>query len=173
MSTFDVILRGGTVVDGAGSGPVIQDVAITGDTITATGELSASTAPTVIDAAGMHVAPGFIDAHGHSDYTLLADGRAFSQVSQGVTTEVIGNCGHGCAPRVGDAAAYTGNIYGYTGSPELTWNTFGEYLERLQAASPAINNISHKLHPSGPKRPQRLFSTVQPHLRIYHSMMRP
>ncbi len=124
-----------------GSEPVIADVGVTGETISAIGDLSGSIAPTVIDTAGMHIAPGFIDAHGHSDYTLLADGRAFSQVSQGVTTEVIGNCGHGCAPRVGDAAEFTGNIYGYTGAPELAWATFGEYLERLQAVNPAINIV--------------------------------
>ena len=141
MSSFDVILRGGTVVDGTGSEPAKSDVGITGDTIAAVGDLSGATAPTSIEAAGMHVAPGFIDAHGHSDYTLLADGRAFSQVSQGVTTEVIGNCGHGCGPLVGDAAEFTGNIYGYTGNPELTWTTFGEYLERLEAANPAINTV--------------------------------
>jgi N-acyl-D-amino-acid deacylase len=141
VSAFDVILQGGTIVDGTGSKPVKVDVGVIGDTITALGDLSDSSAPAVIDAAGMHIAPGFIDAHGHSDYTLLADGRAFSQVSQGVTTEVIGNCGHGCAPLVGDAAEFTGNIYGYTGDPELTWNTFGEYLERLQAAHPAINTV--------------------------------
>ena len=120
---------------------MIADVGVTGDTISAIGDLSGSIAPTVIDAAGLFIAPGFVDAHGHSDYTLLADGRAFSQVSQGVTTEVIGNCGHGCAPRVGDAAEFTGNIYGYTGTPELAWATFGEYLERLQAANPAINIV--------------------------------
>lgn len=141
MSTFDVILRGGTVVDGTGSAPVKRDIGITGDTITAVGGLAGSSAPVVIDATGMHIAPGFIDAHGHSDYTLLADGRAFSQVSQGVTTEVIGNCGHGCAPLVGDTTAFVGNIYGYTGNPELNWRTFGEYLERLQAANPAINTV--------------------------------
>ena len=141
MTTFETIIRGGTVVDGTASEPIVTDVGISGDTIAAMGDLSSSSAPTVIDASGMHVSPGFIDAHGHSDYTLLADGRAFSQVSQGVTTEVIGNCGHGCAPVVGDPESFTGNIYGYTGDPKLSWHTFGEYLERLQAAGPAINAV--------------------------------
>jgi N-acyl-D-amino-acid deacylase len=141
VTTFETIIRGGTVVDGTASEPVITDVGINGDSIAALGDLSSSNARTEIDANGLHVSPGFIDAHGHSDYTLLADGRAFSQVSQGVTTEVIGNCGHGCAPIVGDPEGFTGNIYGYTGNPELSWYTFGEYLDRLQAAGPAINAV--------------------------------
>ena len=141
MTTFETIIRGGTVVDGTASEPGLTDIGIKGDTIVALGDLTSSDARTEIDATGMHVSPGFIDAHGHSDYTLLADGRAYSQVSQGVTTEVIGNCGHGCAPIVGDPESFTGNIYGYTGDPELSWHTFGEYLERLQAAGPAINTV--------------------------------
>ncbi|MDA1280818.1 MAG: amidohydrolase family protein [Chloroflexi bacterium] len=141
MTAFDVIIRGGTVVDGTGNTPRLADIGVNGDTITVVGDLSGSTSSVVIEASGMHVAPGFIDAHGHSDYTLLADGRAFSQVSQGVTTEVIGNCGHGCGPLVGDASSFTGNIYGYTGDPVLSRQSFEEYLERLEKANPAINTI--------------------------------
>ena len=129
------------MVDGTGSVPVRADVGIDGDRIAVVDDLSGAVARTEIDADGWHVAPGLIDAHGHSDYTLLADGRAYSQVSQGVTTEVIGNCGHGCAPIVGDVSSFTGNIYGYTGAPPVTAGTFSDYLDRLQFANPAINTV--------------------------------
>src|SRR5262249_37871386 len=84
------------------------------------------------------VAPGFIDVHSHSDATLLLDPRARSALAQGVTTEVVGNCGHGCAP-MGERSLYAGNIYGYTPDLPLDWTTQAGYLARLEAARPAIN----------------------------------
>ena len=96
---------------------------------------------TEIDAAGQYVAPGFIDIHSHSDYTLLIDPRAVSAIRQGVTLEVIGNCGFGCGP-IRDPALAKGSIYGFDGSIPLSWNSLGEYLERLETAEPAVNVIT-------------------------------
>jgi len=98
---MDMVLQGGTIFDGEGQDGFIGDVAIEGEKIAAieeSGKFDVSKAEQVIDVSGLIVAPGFIDMHTHSDFTLIADGRAESQVHQGVTTEVIGQCGVSCAP---------------------------------------------------------------------------
>jgi N-acyl-D-aspartate/D-glutamate deacylase len=136
----DLLIRGGTVVDGTGDPGHVADVGIAGGRIAAIGDLSAIPALDMLDAADLVVAPGFIDIHSHSDFTLLADPRAQSSIAQGVTTEVIGNCGHGCAPIV-DPHAVTGNIYGYLSEYPLDWRTTAAYLERLDAATPAVNIV--------------------------------
>src|SRR3712207_5861764 len=109
---LDLVLRNGTVYDGTGRPPVRTDVAIRGDRIAAVGPVTDAAAEE-IDVAGLAVAPGFIDIHSHSDYTLLVDPRAVSAVAQGVTLEVVGNCGHGCFP-VGDPELARRAIYGYS-----------------------------------------------------------
>jgi N-acyl-D-amino-acid deacylase len=86
---FDVMIRNGRVIDGTGAAAIHADIAIKGDRITAIGKI-AQQAKSTIDASGLIVAPGFIDMHSHSDWTLLEDGAAQSKIRQGVTTEVIG-----------------------------------------------------------------------------------
>ena len=98
---YDLILNGGDVFDGSSKDSFVGDVAIKDGMIVAVepvGELNLGAAERVIDVQGLVVSPGFIDMHTHSDFTLIADGRAESQVHQGVTTEVIGQCGASCAP---------------------------------------------------------------------------
>src|SRR5262245_48849466 len=88
---YDVIIRGGRVVDGTGNPWFAADVAIKGGRIAAiSNRLTTATAARVIDAAGLAVAPGFIDLHTHSDTSLLADANAQSKVRQGVTVDVLG-----------------------------------------------------------------------------------
>ena len=99
-----------------------------------------------IDAAGKVVAPGFIDIHSHSDFTLLVDPRAASAVHQGVTLEVVGNCGFGCFPLL-DKELAPKAIYGHSPEVPLTWTTAAGYFERLEEAAPAINVLS--LVPNG------------------------
>src|SRR2546425_10303996 len=108
---LDLLIRGGLLVDGTGAPPLSADLGVIGDRIEAIGHLEAALAATVLDVRGYIVAPGFIDIHSHSDFSLLADPRAVSSVSQGVTTEVVGNCGHGCA-LVSDPAAAKTYVYG-------------------------------------------------------------
>jgi N-acyl-D-amino-acid deacylase len=94
----DLKIVGGLVVDGTGAPAARADVGIAGDTIIALGDLAREPAGRTIDASGLVVAPGFIDVHTHSDWRLWANRRAESKIRQGVTTEVVGNCGFSPAP---------------------------------------------------------------------------
>jgi len=144
---MDLVIRGGTILDGTGAPPRVADVAVKDGRIAAIGNLRANGAE--IDATGLTVAPGFIDIHSHSDYTLLVDPRAVSAIAQGVTLEVIGNCGFGCAP-IADPRMAAPNIYGFDNQVPLAWHGVGEYLDRLAAARPAVNVV--KLVPNGQLR---------------------
>src|SRR5262245_58873903 len=95
---FDIKIAGGMVVDGTGAPAGRADVGIDGDIIAAIGDLSRERAGRAIDATGLTVAPGFIDMHSHSDWRLWGNRRAESKIRQGVTTEVVGNCGFSPAP---------------------------------------------------------------------------
>ena len=83
---FDLLLRGGRLIDGSGAPRRRAAVGIVGERMAAVGDLARAEAGDVIDASGLVVAPGFVDVHTHSDFTLLVDGRADSAVCQGVTT---------------------------------------------------------------------------------------
>lgn len=146
--SVDLIIRGGRIHDGSGAAAYDGDVAIRDGSIVALGPVEAPTAR-VLDAGGLVVAPGFIDIHSHSDYTLLVDPRAVSALKQGVTLEVIGNCGFGCGP-LGDVKLAASAIYGFDGSVPLAWNTVGGYLARLEKAKPAVNVLT--LVPNGQLR---------------------
>src|SRR6516162_5279141 len=90
---FDLLIRGGRIVDGAGNPSFVGDLGIRMGRIVAMGRLSGRTSARSIDAAGLTVAPGFIDIHNHSDNTLLEDGNAQSMVRQGVTSMIFGEGG--------------------------------------------------------------------------------
>ena len=141
---FDLLIRGGAVADGTGREPTPADIGIVGDRIAAIGDLAGSQGEE-LDATGLLVAPGFIDIHSHSDYTLLADPRAVSAIYQGVTTEVVGNCGHGCFP-IRDRDLALKAIYGYSDSVPLDWNSASGYFSRLEQAEPALNVVSMVPH---------------------------
>jgi N-acyl-D-amino-acid deacylase len=142
-----IAIRNGTVYDGTGAEGRAADVLIEDGRIAAVGPVDAEAHE--LDAAGLAVAPGFIDIHSHSDYTLLVDPRAVSAIHQGVTTEVIGNCGFGCFP-IRAATTARRAIYGYSDDVPLTWSSAGEYFETLAAAKPAVNVVS--LVPNGQLR---------------------
>ncbi len=97
-NSFDTILENGTVYDGTGRPGLVADVGIVDDRIKHIGNLEDADSVQRINVQGLAVSPGFIDLHTHSDFTLVVDGSAESQVHQGVTTEVIGQCGHSVAP---------------------------------------------------------------------------
>lgn len=134
---FDVVVRGGTVVDGEGLPPARADLGIRGDTIAALGAIGGWQARTVIDATGLHVAPGFIDIHTHSDGSIFGCPTADSRLRQGVTTEVTGNCGGSAAPR--RPAADEGENDGRPGN-RPRWTDVASYAATWREARPAINH---------------------------------
>jgi N-acyl-D-aspartate/D-glutamate deacylase len=143
---FDVVLRNATIYDGLGNEPFKADVGIFGEDITAIGELGHAEARDVVDVEGLAVSPGFIDLHTHSDFTLIADGRAQSQVHQGVTTEVVGQCGVSCAPACSDAAIRR-MAFGFSeGCHNLGWRSFGGYLDALEATDLGVNVLAFVGH---------------------------
>lgn len=146
MESYDLVITGGNVVDGTGAPSFGADVAVKDGRIAAVGSVEALEGTPTLDAEGLRVTPGFIDIHSHSDFTLLVDPRAVSSISQGVTLEVVGNCGHGCAPITNPELAKM-NMYGYRSQYDLNWQTMAEYFERLKAGQPAVNVIS--LVPNG------------------------
>jgi len=138
---YDVIIRGGTVYDGLGNDPVATDVAISGDRIAAIGDLSAKSAVLDIDAQGLAVAPGFINMLSWATETLIEDGRAMSDVMQGVTLEVMGE-GSSMGPLNEDmkqrALERQGDIH-----YDIEWTTLGEYLEYLECRGVSVNIASY------------------------------
>ena len=90
---YDILIRNGRIVDGTGNPSFIADLALSNNRVAALGKLTGKTAKRTIDAAGLTVAPGFIDIHNHSDFTLLRDGNAQSFIRQGVTTMIFGEGG--------------------------------------------------------------------------------
>jgi N-acyl-D-aspartate/D-glutamate deacylase len=146
---MDIVLKGGTIIDGTGADGFVGDLVITGDEITAiepANEIQTNKAETIIDASGLIVAPGFIDMHTHSDFTLIADGRAESQVHQGVTTEVIGQCGISCAP-VNKPEDIRRVAPWYTDKAKHEeWLGFGEYLDVLDNTGLGVNVMAFVGH---------------------------
>jgi dihydroorotase/N-acyl-D-amino-acid deacylase len=142
-ASYDVIIRGGRIVDGTGNPWTTGDVAINGGRIAAVGRLRSATATRVVDATGLVVAPGFIDLHTHSDVSLLADPYAQSKVRQGVTVDVIGES-TSVAPRDG-LPNEDANDAGVTVAGAITqdWTTFTDYFKRLEREHVSMNVISH------------------------------
>jgi len=138
---LELLIKNGTVVDGTGASPFRADVGVAQGRIAvvATG-LDQEPARVVIDASHLHIAPGFIDPHTHSDLPLLVDPRAQSKIRQGVTTEVIGNCGYTFAPVSGPAVDEVSDKARTVGMT-VTWRTMGEYLERLRTPGTALNVV--------------------------------
>lgn len=134
-TVYDLVIEGGTVVDGNGSPGRLADMAIQGDAIAAIGQIpdsEKSAAKRRIDAAGLVVSPGFIDIHTHSDYSLLYDGTGQSKIRQGVTTEILGES-LSAGPIKGRAP--TDLPYGLTAD----WETLGGYLDRLERQGVSMN----------------------------------
>src|SRR2546426_12067295 len=126
---FDLLIQGGSIVDGTGNPSFRGDIAIKGGKIAAMGKIRAAKAGRAIDASGLTVAPGFIDIHNHSDYTLLTDGNAESMIRQGVTSMILGEGG--------SAAPSGGKQEGASGAEASA--DFAEYFGRLLRQGIATN----------------------------------
>ncbi len=137
---LDVLIQNAVVVDGTGKRAFKADVGIAQGHIALVARGIEQEAERTIEAQGLHVAPGFIDPHSHSDLTLLVNPRAESKIRQGVTTEVLGNCGLSPAPLLDTSIA---EMWAAVGAPDLdvTWTNMTEYLERLRNPGTAVNVV--------------------------------
>jgi N-acyl-D-amino-acid deacylase len=137
---LDILIKNGVVVDGTGKPAFKADVGIAAGRIALVAEDIEQEAKRTIQAQGLHLAPGFIDAHTHSDLTLLVNPRAESKIRQGVTTEVIGNCGGSPAPLLG-ATMEEARTEAKSLGLDVTWASMAEYLERLRKPGIAVNVV--------------------------------
>jgi len=140
---FDWLIVNGSVLDGTGRPPFFADVGIIGDRIAAIGQLFHAEAKHRIDATGKFVAPGFIDMHTHYDVALFVNPDAFCAVSQGVTTAVIGNCGHSPVPITDERRSELRQLLSVIeAGVDWRWRRFDDYLRDLEAIKPAINTVA-------------------------------
>lgn len=139
--TYDVIIRGGRVIDGAGNPWIKADVGIRAGRIVRVGRLDDVQASRVIDATGQVVTPGFIDMHTHSEYALLYDGNAQSKIRQGVTTEVVAEA-TSPGPIEGPAVEQAKEMLRRY-NLDLTWSTLDGYLQRLSKSGTSVNVASY------------------------------
>lgn len=136
---FDLKIINGSVLDGTGKPAFRADVGLVGDRIAEVGDLGKAEARRVLEADHRVVCPGFIDVHSHSDAYLLIEPSAASKVHQGITAEVIGNCGSSAAPRFGVAQIPSDwRAHTYPGD----WRTLAEYRQLLEGARPAVNVVA-------------------------------
>jgi N-acyl-D-amino-acid deacylase len=130
---YDILIRNGKIMDGTGNPWFPADVGIVGDTIAEIGNLSSAEGELEINAAGKIVCPGFVDCHSHTDRKILANRQAASALLQGVTTEIVGNCGKGPAPITETSRSGMEKILeSFCPSVTVDWSTCGEYLDRLE-----------------------------------------
>ena len=135
---YDVVLRGGKVVDGTGNPWFYGDVGVRADKIANIGHVPAGAGKREIDAKGLVVAPGFIDMHAHSDWLLIEDGDAQSKIRQGVTTEVLGE-GGSAAPWKGKLVPHRIAVSNRTAMIV----TMTDYFKTLEESHIAVNVVSY------------------------------
>ena len=138
MARYDLVLRGGTVLDGTGAAGVTADLAIAGGRIAAIEKLPQGSGANEIDVAGLAVAPGFIDVHTHDDRALLSQPDMAPKVSQGVTTVIAGNCGVSLAPMI-ERSDLPPPLDLIGSAEQFRFRRFGEYMAALDAAPAAAN----------------------------------
>jgi N-acyl-D-aspartate/D-glutamate deacylase len=150
MGMHDLLISGGTVLDGTGAAGVRADVAVDGDRITAVGDLPDAEGRQHIDATGMVVTPGFVDLHTHLDAQIAWDPLMTSSSWHGVTTALIGNCGVSFAPAAPGERRYLAEMMesvediprdAILESLPWDWETYPEYLDSVQRMRPALNVV--------------------------------
>ncbi|MBI3636185.1 MAG: D-aminoacylase [Candidatus Rokubacteria bacterium] len=139
---LDLKIEGASVIDGTGTTGGRADVGVRGEAIVAVGDLSREPAGRTVTASGKVLAPGFIDMHSHSDWRLWANRRAESKIRQGVTTEVVGNCGFSPAPvETAHLDALRGFALYIPKGMDFRWRSVGEYLDAFDADGTALNVV--------------------------------
>ena len=139
---YDLIVRRAQVHDGGGAAPFVADVGVRAGRILLVGSAGGALAARQIDGDGLALAPGFIDLHSHADLTLPAFPQARNSIQQGVTTEVVGNCGFSAAPVVeAHAPELRRFVSGLGPHLDWSWTTFGEYVDALDRCRPMVNVV--------------------------------
>lgn len=143
MNNYDLIIKNGNVIDLTDQSDfykpwIKKDIGIKDDRIVKIGNIDSSEGKKTIDATGLVISPGFIDIHTHSDTCLLLNPRAESKIRQGVTTEVIGNCGLSAAPLGGKYVPATSILSGLV---KPSWISMSEYLEVLENSGSSVNVV--------------------------------
>jgi N-acyl-D-amino-acid deacylase len=133
---WDIVIRGATLFDGTGAAPSVGDLSVLGDRIAAIGEIEGAGAAIEIDAHGLALAPGFIDVHSHDDFAVLTTPAMDFKLMQGVTTEVVGNCGMGAAPYPALREHFS-TFFGNYAMPG--WEGYRGYLEMVEREPPSLN----------------------------------
>lgn len=144
------VLNGGLIYDGWGGEPYVGDVLISGERILEVAPSIEAGDAERVDVTGCELMPGFIDVHSHDDAALFRPGALDPKLRQGVTTTVIGNCGHGCAPSASDPSfeEYSTPVLGPF--PAHRWPTFAEYLADVASVPRRLNSLA--LVPHAPIR---------------------
>jgi N-acyl-D-amino-acid deacylase len=137
--SFDIIIKGGTVYDGTGGPPLKADVGLKGDRVAAIGNLSRAMAPTIVDAKGLAVAPGFINMLAHSESSWIVDPRSLSELKQGVTTQIFGELSMG--PLNDEMKRRLREQQGDV-KYDIEWTTLAEYLQYLEKRGVSQNFAS-------------------------------
>ncbi len=137
---MDLLIKNAQIIDGTGSPAYWADLVVTGDRVARIEKNISEDVDLTIDAEGLCLSPGFIDPHTHSDFALMLNPLAESKIYQGVTTEVVGNCGSSPVPLLGAALEETraeASLYGL----ELDWTDMAGYLDRLKKQGVALNVV--------------------------------
>lgn len=141
VQPYDLLIINARILDGSGNPWYRGAIAIRGDKIADIGWIGHAPARRTVDAQGLIAAPGFIDLHSHSDFTLLADGKAESKIRQGVTTEILGESSS-AGPVLGPAIPQFDKQLATMGLTR-TWSTLGQYFSALQKHGMAVNIASY------------------------------
>ncbi|WP_041083510.1 N-acyl-D-amino-acid deacylase family protein [Thermotoga profunda] len=136
---YDLLILNAMIIDGTSSPWFYGDIGIVGEKISAIGDLKRCKARKIIDVKGLFACPGFVDIHSHSDFHTLVDNKCESKIRQGVTTEVIGNCGYSLAPLLGEALEESRKSHFELYGIEAGWQTVEEYLQALERSRPSVN----------------------------------
>lgn len=140
-----LLIKNVTVYDGTGSDGYVSDILVENDRIARIARGIAAPDARVVDGTGLAAAPGFIDIHAHSEFSLIAEPAAPSKIMQGVTTEISGNCGMSAAPLLGDCAAHRQRDKDEYGIKDY-WTDFDKFFRIMEAARPAINFATYCGH---------------------------
>jgi len=147
MDKLDLVIRDGLIVDGSGAPPLHGEIGVDEGKIVEVSKGSTLQGDIQIDASGLVVAPGFVDIHTHSDFSLLQNPKAESYIRQGVTTSILGACGRSCAPiNESKKDLLIKDIIGYDPQVPLTWRSFADYLGEFEKRGISQNIAAFVAH---------------------------